>query len=99
MNQNNSIYVIIAGNINARRGWDSVPHVIGIHGKQTVNNNSQSLSEFVVFSELKVTNTFYIQKTINKYRLSVLGQCFLIDYIIINHKLASRLKKYSCIQR
>lgn len=62
--------------------------MIEIQGKQTINNNGWRTREFVAFNELKVTNTFYRTKAINKYTWLPWNQHFLIHYIIDNQKLS-----------
>jgi len=44
------------------------------------------------FSKLKITNSFYRQKDVNKYMWEARGTKSIIDYIIINDRLKSNIE-------
>lgn len=48
-----------------------------------INENGKKLRNFVTLNKLKVTNTFYRRKYINKYARTARGQRSLVNYIII----------------
>jgi endonuclease/exonuclease/phosphatase family metal-dependent hydrolase len=50
------------------------------------------MREFATENNLKITNTFYRKKDINKYTWSARGLKSLIDYITVNKKLVSQIR-------
>jgi endonuclease/exonuclease/phosphatase family metal-dependent hydrolase len=50
------------------------------------------LREFATYNDLKITNTFFRKKEIHTYTWSSRGSKSLIDYVIVNRKLASQVR-------
>lgn len=80
-------YVIIAGDLNARIGNQTISQCVGGEGEPTINENGKKLRDFVTYNNLKIVNTFFKQKEIHKYTWENRGSRSLIDYIIANQKL------------
>lgn len=50
------------GDMNARVGRVPIPNVVGVFDEDVDNNHGEALREFATFNELKITNTFFIEK-------------------------------------
>jgi len=50
------------------------------------------LRDFCTFNKLKITNSFYRHKDIHKFRWEARGTKSVIDYIIINDRLKSKIE-------
>ena len=87
----NNDYCLLMGDLNTRVGKDPIPGLIGIFGEEHQNQNGTHLREFVTFNELKIINTFFRKKEVSKFTWSARGYRSLIDYVIVDQKLASRV--------
>lgn len=88
---NSKDHILLAGDLNARIGKEPIKNLIGIHGEEHLNNNGRQLRELVTMNSLKITNTFFKKRDINKFTWAARGYRSIIDYIIVNQKLAPRV--------
>ena len=77
--------IILAGDFNGRIGNQPIPVCIGTYGEKVTNHNGAALTDFCPFNKLKITNSFYRHKDINKFTWEARGTKSVIDYIIINN--------------
>ena len=56
---NNMDHVVIAGDLNAKVGNQTIENVIGPSGEPSINRNGIRLREIANANKLKVTNTFF----------------------------------------
>lgn len=90
VNKNDSL--IISGDFNARIGNSPIPDIVGIFGEDVINSKGQELRQFATNNHLKITNTFFRKRDINKYTWSERGLRSIIDYVLINDKLRPQLQ-------
>jgi len=76
--------LIISGDLSARVGNQPIPNVVGTFGEDCINRNGQTLREFLSFTDLKITNTFFRKKEIHKHTWSARGSKSIIEYIMVN---------------
>lgn len=88
---NSKDHILLAGDLNARIGKEPIKNLIGIHGEEHLNNNGRQLRELVTMNSLKITNTFFKKRDINKFTWAARGYRSIIGYIIVNHTLAPRV--------
>jgi hypothetical protein len=69
-----------------------LPGIVGELGEQHVNSNGQELRQFANTDHLKIRNTFYRKRDIQKYTWSARGYRSIIDYILVNDKLRPQAK-------
>lgn len=69
-----------------------IPQVVGSFGEDHLNRNGRELREFATFNNLKITNTFFRKKDIHKYTWTARGLRSIIDYVMVNKKLASQVR-------
>ena len=58
-------------------------------GEQVKNHNGAALRDFCAFNKLKITNSFYRHKDIQKFTWEARGNKSIIDNILINNRLKS----------
>jgi hypothetical protein len=61
---------------------------LGTNDEITTNSNGHKLKEFASVNKLKITNTFFRLKDIQKMTCSARGYISIIDYILTNKKLS-----------
>jgi exonuclease III len=88
----NNEYLTIAGDFNARVRNHPTDQNIGSEGEPTLHHSGELLRNICVFNNLKIINTFYSHKDIQKYTEEARGTKSLIDYVIINDKLKACIK-------
>ena len=71
INQTN--YIVLKGDFNARVSKVPIKNLIGDQGKVILNGNGHKLREFVTFNTLKITNTFLKEKDIVKIVTLLIG--------------------------
>jgi len=64
-----------------------MPKCIGPYGEQVTKQNGATLRGFCVFNKLKITDSFYRHKGIDKFTWEARGIKSVLDYIIINDRL------------
>ena len=89
---NETDYVIISGDRNARIGNKAVPGVMGTYGENHVNKTGSSLIDFAISNELKINNSFYRKKDIYKFAWSARGRKSIIDYVISNKTICNQVQ-------
>ena len=60
--------IILAADFNGRIGNQPIPECIGTYGEQVTNHNGAALRDFCAFNKLKITNSFYRNKTCTNLR-------------------------------
>lgn len=88
---NSKDHILLAGDLNARIGKEPIKNLIGIHGEEHLNNNGRQLRELLTMNSLKITNTFFKKRDINKFTWAARGYRSIIGYIIVNQTLAPRV--------
>lgn len=78
---NNNDYMIIAGDFNARVGNKPVKGVMGTNGEAILSQNCKVSIDFAAFNDMRITNTFFKHRNINKYTWSQRDTQTIIDYI------------------
>jgi len=81
--------IILAGDFNGRIGNQPIPECIGPYGEQATIHNGGILRDFCAFNKLKITNSFYRHKDIQKFTWEARGNKSIIDNILINNRLKS----------
>jgi hypothetical protein len=80
------------GNLNARVGNYGIQKIIGTFGEETINDNGKLSGGFTTYNNLKITNTFFRKKDMHKYTWISRGFRSIIDYVIVNNKLAKPVR-------
>jgi len=83
---------IILADFNGRIGNQPIPECIVTYEEQVTNNNAAALRDFCAFDKLKISNSFYRHKDINKFTWEARGTKSIIHYIIINDRLKSNIE-------
>jgi len=83
---NRNDYIMLIGDMNARVWNSRVINIVGTNGKATLNNNGRKLIDFYTYNNLKIMNTFFKHKEINKFIWEARGHKSIIDYFITNMK-------------
>lgn len=89
---NKTDHMLILGDLNARVGNVPIVNIVGAFGEITLNENGKTLRDFATFNQLKITNTFFRKKDINKYTWNARGSRSIIDYVIANKKMSSQIR-------
>ena len=72
--------------MHARVGNNRIANIVGTNGEVTSNSNGRKLIDFYTFNNLKIMNTFFKHKEINKFTWEARGHKSIIDYFITNMK-------------
>ena len=89
---NKNDYVLLMGDFNARIGKQRVDKVIGTNGESTVNVNGKMLTDFCLFNEYRIMNSFFKHKDIHKFTWHGRDTKSIIDYTISNGKMVNIIK-------
>jgi hypothetical protein len=71
--------VILMGDFNARIGKNKSTGNIGTFSETICNNNGVKLRDLVLYTDLKIMNTFFQHKDAHKYTWSARGSRSIID--------------------
>ncbi len=85
-------HLLVCGDSNAIVSNTPIPGIRGSFGENTLNNNENELIQFASTSSLKISNTFFRKRDVNKYTWSSRGYKTIIEYFLINEKLKSLIK-------
>ena len=88
---NKTDYLIVS-DLNARVGNNAIAGAVGVFGEQHKNSNGESLIMFATSNDLKITNTFFRKKDINKFTWNARGSRSIIDYVIANNKISKQVQ-------
>ena len=89
---NSTDQVFLTGDFNARVGNVPIDGCVGTFGEAVCNENGRTLRDFVTFNKLKITNGFFRKKDIHKYTWAARGYRSIIDYVMINKKVAGSVR-------
>jgi hypothetical protein len=84
--------ILMLGDLNARLGNNKTMKKIGTNGEPTINNNGGILTDFCVYNNITIMNSFFKHKDIHKYMWCAQGTKSIIDYAIANEKTAKPVK-------
>jgi len=71
---------MLIGDVNARVRNNRVGNIVGTNGEATLNSNGRKLIDFCTINNLKIMNTFFKHKEINKFTCEAKGHKSIIDY-------------------
>ena len=86
------VHVMVCGDFNARMGNSVVPNIVREFGELCLKKNGQELRQIAIASNLKITNTFFRKRDINKYTWSARGFRSIIEHALIYEKLKLHLQ-------
>ena len=91
---NKNDYAIKAGDLNTSIGNQRIDNIVGTFEEICLNGNGKEVRNS--FNKLKLTNTLFRKKDINKYTWSKRGARSFIDYIITieNYHLKLWIRMY-----
>lgn len=88
--------IIIMGDLNGRVGKNNkgIEYCLGKYGEETRNDNGSRVIELCVENELKIGNTYFMKKEINKMTRQVISrrEKSIIDYFLIQKDMWRKVK-------
>ena len=91
-------YFFVSGDFNARVQNNSVSGAVGVFVEQHGSSNGNSFIRFGTSNNLKITNTLFREKDINKYTWSIRESRSIIEYVLPNKRLTSKFKMSMCTE-
>jgi hypothetical protein len=64
---NKNDYILMMGDLNARTGNTKVMKIIGTNGEPTVNSNGRKLTDFCIYNNMRIMNSFFKHKNTHKF--------------------------------
>jgi hypothetical protein len=80
-------YIMLTGDLNARVGNLTIPKLFRPHVEPVLNENGQKLRDFCTFNKLRITNTFFKHRNIQKHTWVARDTKSILVYVIVNGKI------------